>query len=233
MAKEKNILMIGGSSGIGLAIAQQLAATHNITIASRNAENLSDLDVEHIAFDVLKDELETSAFTDEIHGFVYCPGSINLRPQKMLKQEDYRADMELNYFGLVKTIQKIYPQLKKGKASIVVFSTVASKLGMPFHTSIAGAKGAVEAYAKALAAESAPTLRINIIAPSLTDTPLAGKLLDNDAKKEKMGERHPLKRVGTAEDIANLACFLLEDKSSWITGQVIGVDGGLSTLNIN
>lgn len=233
MAKEKNILMIGGSSGIGLAIAQQLAATHNIIIASRNADNLSNLDVEHITFDVLKDELETSALPEEIHGFVYCPGSINLRPQKMLKQEDYRADMELNYFGLVKTIQKIYPQLKKGKASIVVFSTVASKLGMPFHTSIAGAKGAVEAYAKALAAESAPTLRINIIAPSLTDTPLAGKLLDNDAKKEKMGERHPLKRVGTAEDIANLACFLLEDKSSWITGQVIGVDGGLSTLNIN
>ena len=142
--------------------------------------------------------------------------------------------MNLNFLSLIKVVQGVMPKLKEAEnASLVFFSTVAVKVGMPFHTSVAAAKGAIEGFAKSLAAEYAPSLRVNVIAPSLTDTPLAEKLLSNDSKKEKMSERHPLKRVGNAKDIANAATFLLSDENSWITGQIIGVDGGLSTLNIS
>ena len=152
----------------------------------------------------------------------------------MLKHKDFEEEMNLNFLSLVKVVQEVLPKLKKAEnASLVFFSTVAVKVGMPFHTSVAAAKGAIEGFAKSLAAEYAPSLRVNVIAPSLTDTPLAEKLLSNDSKKEKMSERHPLKRVGNAKDIANAATFLLSDENSWITGQIIGVDGGLSTLNIS
>ena len=143
-------------------------------------------------------------------------------------------DLEINFMGMIRCIHGILPKLSASETpSVVLFSTVAVKVGMPFHTSIAAAKGAVEGFAKSLAAEYAPKLRVNVIAPSLTDTPLAGKLLSSDEKKEKMGQRHPLKRVGTTEDIASTAAFLLKDDSSWITGQILGVDGGMSTLNVN
>ena len=135
--------------------------------------------------------------------------------------------------ALAKTVHGLLPKLKAAdQASLVFFSTVAVKMGMPFHTSVAAAKGALEGFAKALAAEYAPNFRVNVIAPSLTDTPLASKLLSNDSKKEKMAARHPLQRVGEASDIASMAVYLLQENSGWITGQVIGVDGGLSTLNI-
>jgi NAD(P)-dependent dehydrogenase (short-subunit alcohol dehydrogenase family) len=135
---------------------------------------------------------------------------------------------------LVKAVHGVLPNLKKADCpSLVFFSTVAVKVGMPFHTSVAAAKGAIEGFAKALAAEYAPNMRVNVIAPSLTDTPLASKLLSNDSKKEKMAERHPLKRVGTKEDIAATAAFLIGDEANWITGQVLGVDGGLSTINLS
>lgn len=151
----------------------------------------------------------------------------------MLKPATFQEDMEVNFMGLVKTVHGLLPKLKASKqASLVFFSTVAVKVGMPFHTSVAAAKGAIEGFAKALAAEYAPSFRVNVIAPSLTDTPLAEKLLSSDDKKEKMGDRHPLKRVGTTKDIAQAANYLLSDNSSWVTGQIIGVDGGMSTLNI-
>ncbi|MGK0385781.1 MAG: 3-oxoacyl-[acyl-carrier protein] reductase, partial [Patiriisocius sp.] len=162
---------------------------------------------------------------------VYCPGSINLKPFKRIKPETFQEDLEINFLSLVRVVQGLLPKLTASKhASLVFFSTVAVKVGMPFHTSVAASKGAIEGFAKAFAAEYAPNIRVNVIAPSLTDTPLAGRLLSSDEKKEKMGELHPLKRVGTAEDIANIASFLLSDASSWITGQVLGVDGGKSTL---
>jgi len=230
----KNILLIGGSHGIGFEIAHKLYNSHNIFIASRTSENLGNIEVTHIPYDASTDEIDTSQLPNQLDGFVYCPGSINLKPFKMLSPEVFQEDMQINFMFLVKIMHAILPQLRKSEqASIIFFSTVAVKIGMPFHTSVAAAKGAIEGFAKALAAEYAPLFRVNVIAPSLTDTPLAERLLGNEKKREKMDERHPLKRVGQATDIANIAEFLLSDNSSWITGQVIGVDGGMSTLNVN
>ena len=229
---KKNILLIGGSYGIGNDIVQLLKGTHNIHIASRTNTNLPE-DTTHYPFDVLNDSIEDVDLPEEIHGFVYCPGTINLKPFKSMKLEHFEADMQLNFMSLVKVVHQLLPKLKAAKeSSLVFFSTVAVKTGMPYHTSIAAAKGAIEGFAKALAAEYAPSFRVNVIAPSLTDTPLAKRILSSDDKITKMGERHPLQRVGSARDIAATAAFLLGDDSSWITGQVLGVDGGLSTLNL-
>lgn len=228
----KNILLIGGSHGIGNAIVKHMHSGNKLFVASRENENLPD-GVTHIKFDALTDELDTTVLPEELHGFVYCPGSINLKPFKMLKQQHFEEDLNINFLSLVKVSRQVLPLLvKSGQGSVVYFSTVAVGRGMPFHTSVAASKGAIEGFAKALAAEYAPTLRINVVAPSLVDTPLAGRLLNSDDKKEKMGDLHPLKRVGTAEDIASIAKFLLSDESTWITGQVLGVDGGKSTLNM-
>lgn len=228
----KNILLIGGSHGIGNAIVQHMHSDNKLFVASRENENLPD-GVTHIKFDALTEELDTSQLPESLDGFVYCPGSINLKPFKMLKQEHFEEDMEINFFSLIKATRTVLPLLtKNGTSSIVYFSTVAVGTGMPFHTSVAAAKGAIEGYARALAAEYAPTIRVNVIAPSLVDTPLAGRLLNNDAKKEKMGEMHPLKRVGTPEDIAGVAAFLLHQNEGWITGQVIGVNGGKGSLSL-
>jgi len=228
----KNILLIGGSYGIGLEIARQLSSTTHVFVASRTSENIPQ-NVTHLSFDVLSDDITTLDLPEQIDGFVYCPGSINLRPFKALKPEAFEKDLHINFISLVKVVHGILPRLKMAdQASLVFFSTVAVKVGMPFHTSVAAAKGAIEGFAKALAAEYAPAFRVNVIAPSLTDTPLAGKLVSSEEKKEKMGERHPLKRIGDVADIANMTTFLLSDKSSWMTGQILGVDGGKSTLNI-
>lgn len=230
---KKNILLIGGSHGIGLTLAKQLHEKHNLFIASRTSDDLADLDVTHIKYDVESDELDTESLPGQLDGFVYCPGSIDLKPFKMLSVETFEKDLQLNFIGLVKSLKSVLDWLKKSdQASLVFFSTVAVKVGMPFHTSVAAAKGAIEGFAKALAAEYTPSFRVNVIAPSLTDTPLAERLLGSEKKREKMDERHPLKRVGTAEDIANVARFLLSDESSWVTGQVFGIDGGMSTLNV-
>jgi len=228
----KNILLIGGSHGIGNAIVTHINDGSTVYVASRENENLP-AGVTHIPFDALTDTLDMSLLPDVLHGFVYCPGSINLKPFKMLKQEHFEEDMAINFFALLKVTRTVLPLLtKEAGSSVVFFSTVAVGKGMPFHTSVAAAKGAIEGFAKALAAEYAPTVRINVIAPSLVDTPLAGRLLNSDDKKDKMGDLHPLKRVGTADDIASAAAFLLSDKASWITGQILGVDGGKSTLNM-
>ena len=231
---KKNILLIGGSTGIGLEIAKKLYKNHNIYIASRNKVDHDNLEVTHLEFDVLKDDISSLDLPEQLDGLVYCPGSINLKPFKMLKPKDFEQEMQLNFFGLIKVVNGLMPKLKESnQASLVFFSSVAVKVGMPFHTSVAAAKGAIEGFAKSLAAEYAPSLRVNVVSPSLTDTPLVEKLLNNDKKKEKMDQRHPLKRVGTTADIANMTAFLLSEESSWITGQILGVDGGLSTLNIS
>lgn len=228
-----NILLIGGSQGIGLAAAKILAQDHNLIIASRTPPP-NEIEATYFKFDATSDKIEDLDLPESINGLVYFPGSINLKPFKMLKPDAFEEDMQLNFFSLVKVVQGLLPRLKKSnQASLVFFSTVAVKVGMPFHTSVAASKGAIEGFSKALAAEYAPSFRVNVIAPSLTNTPLAEKLLSNDEKKKKMDDRHPLKRVGEAGDIANLLVFLLSEKSSWITGQVIGIDGGLSTLNVN
>ncbi len=231
---KKNILLIGGSKGIGLATAKLLAKDHNLYVLSRTKEDLEGLEISHQIFDIIRDDINLLELPEILDGLVYFPGSINLRPFHMLKPDVFREDLELNFIGLVKVVQKALPSLKRSEhASLVFFSTVAVRVGMPFHTSVAAAKGAIEGFSKALAAELAPSVRVNVIAPSLTNTTLAGNLLSNEEKKNKMGARHPLKRIGEAGDIANMVEFLLSQKSSWITGQVMGIDGGLSNINLN
>lgn len=229
---KKNILLIGGSHGIGLEMAKLLQENYNVFIAARTQEELANLSVTYLPFDATTQSIDSNALPETLHGFAYCPGSINLKPLKMLSMDIFREEMELNFFSLVKVVKDILPKLEEG-AAMVFFSTVAVGTGMPFHTSVAAAKGAIEGFARSLAAEYAPKLRVNCIAPSLVDTPLAKRLLNNDKKRDLMAQRHPLKRVGTAEDIAQLATFLLTEKSGWITGQVLGVDGGMSTLNVS
>ncbi|MDQ2864504.1 MAG: SDR family oxidoreductase, partial [Bacteroidota bacterium] len=179
------------------------------------------------------ENLSLDFLPDELAGLVYCPGSINLRPFERIKPADFETDYKLQVIGAIKLIQLALPRLKKsGNASIVLFSTVAVQTGLPFHTQVAASKGAIEGLTKALAAELAPVIRVNCIAPSLIDTPLAAFLLNNEQKQEANALRHPLKRIGTTEDIANMAAFLLSQKSSWITGQILHVDGGMSSLKI-
>jgi NAD(P)-dependent dehydrogenase (short-subunit alcohol dehydrogenase family) len=231
---KKNILLIGGTKGIGLEIVKALENKHNIFVASRTNENLEGKNVNHFTFDALVDDISMMNLPEKLDGLVFCPGSINLKPFKMLKISDFEKDMSLNFMALVKITHKLLDRLKASdQASIVYFSTVAVQTGMPFHTSVAAAKGAIEGFARSLAAEYAPSFRVNVIAPSLTDTPLAKRLLGNEKKKEMMNQRHPMKRVGTAKDIASIAAFLLSEESTWITGQVFGVDGGMSSLNVS
>lgn len=229
---KKNILFIGGSTGIGLETIKLLHEKCNIIVASRTNENLENLDVKHLKFDVLNGELDLNEIPEILDGFVYCPGSINLRPFRGLKINTFQDDLNINFLSMVKILQQVLNNLKNSEcSSIVLYSTVAVKIGMPFHSSISASKGAIEGFAKSLAAEFAPDIRVNVIAPSLTDTPLASRFLNNDLKKEKVGHRHPLKRHGNAIDIANSTAFLLSEESSWLTGQILGVDGGMSTLN--
>ncbi len=228
---KKNIVMIGGSHGIGLQIAEQLMADYEVYVASRTLGALEGMNVHHLMLDALTDSFDANDFPSTIDGLIYCPGSINLKPLKMLSLETFKADMQLNFFSLVQVVKELVPKMAKG-SSMVFFSTVAVRTGMPFHTSIAAAKGAIEGFARSLAAEYAPNIRVNVIAPSLVDTPLANRLLSSESKRELMAQRHPLKRVGEPVDIANLAVFLVSDKSSWMTGQVITVDGGIGSMNI-
>ncbi len=230
----KNYLVVGGSSGIGLAISQHLLTEgHQVWVVSRTAPTIDSPNLHYLAGDVTADELSLPGLPDQLHGVAYCPGSIRLKPFRSLKPNLFREDYEINVIGAVKVLQACWRNLKKAdSSSIVLFSTVAVAQGMPFHASIAAAKGAVEGLTKSLAAELAPKIRVNAIAPSLTDTPLAASLLSSPERREASAKRHPLKRIGTAEEIADLALFLLSDKSGWISGQVIGADGGMSVLRV-
>ncbi len=226
-------MVIGGSSGIGLSLVKMLsAAGATVRVVSRTEGDLTGLPgVTHYPLDVVKDEIPGNIFPEQLDGLAYCPGSITLKPFKSLKPDQFLADFELNVLGAVKVIQGAMNALKSaGQASIVLFSTVAAGQGMNFHASVATAKAAVEGLTRSLAAELAPAIRVNCIAPSLTDTPLAARLLNTPEKKEASAQRHPLKRAGEPRQIAAMARFLMTDESAWTTGQVIGVDGGLSTL---
>ena len=233
MIENKNILIIGGSSGIGLALAELISPNNNIFIASRSKESLSHLNLNHITFDATTDELDVSQLPEKLDGFVYCPGSINLRPFKGLKTEAFINDFEINVMGAVKSLKAVLNLLNSGEnASVVFFSTVAVQTGMPFHSSIAASKGAIEGLTRSLAAEFAPKIRVNAIAPSIVNTPLASKFLNNEAKLEKANERHPLGRVGSAKEIAQATIFLLSQESSWMTGRILQLDGGIGNLKI-
>lgn len=231
----KNYLIAGGSSGIGLALVKKLSAEgHHVLVVSRTSDSLAGLPgVSHLPKDLLNDELAEAELPASLDGVAYCPGSINLKPFRSLKPEAFLEDFQINVLGAVKVLQASQKALKNAEnPAVVLFSTVAVGQGMPFHASIAAAKGAVEGLARSLAAEWAPAIRVNCIAPSLIDTPLAARLLSSEEKKEAAGARHPLKRVGTADEAAALAHFLLGENSGWITGQVIGLDGGMSSVRV-
>ena len=230
----KNIIIIGAGKGVGVKTAELLHNNYQLITISRSlTPELEALNTNFYQLDVTKDSLDIlSDLPEIIHGVVYCPGSINLKPFNRLTAQDFLNDFQQNVLGAVAIIQKVLPNLKRANgASVVLFSTVAAKLGMPFHSSIAASKGAIEGLAKSLAAElAASQVRVNVIAPSLLDTPLAGFLINTDEKKEASGKRHPLQRIGTPNEIAHLVRFLIGDESSWITGQIIGADGGLGSL---
>lgn len=226
----RTILLIGGNSGIGLATARRLLDHgHTVIAAARNPGPLAELGIQVQPFDALHPaKLDLPAVLD---GLVYCPGTITLKPFHRLTADDFLTDFGVNCLGAVSAIQAALPALKAAPAaSIVLFSTVAVAQGMPFHASIAAAKAAVEGLARSLAAELAPKIRVNVIAPSLTDTPLASNLLGSEMKREAAAKRHPLQRVGDPEHTAALVDFLLSDAAGFITGQTLRPDGGLSSI---
>jgi len=226
---KKQYIIVGGSRGIGKATAQLLIEQgHQVHIIARNMPEWEGA-FDFYNCDVLKDELPS--IFGEIDGLVYCPGSINLKPFKGLKEKDFQADFDINVLGAVKVLQMYTKNLQASEqASVVLFSTVAVQTGMAFHASVSAAKGAVEGLVRSLAAEWSPKIRVNGIAPSITKTELAARLLRNEKQLEAAEARHPLARIGQASDAAELAIFLLELKSSWITGQIIALDGGMSSI---
>lgn len=230
----KNILIAGAGKGIGLAAAQQLAGNANVWAITRSpSQELVDTGANIIYADLAKeDALLADGFPEVLDGLIYCPGSINLKPFQRMTTTDFLNDFEQNVLGAVRLIQQQMPRLKKsGNAGVVLFSTVAVKLGLPFHSSIAVSKGGVEGLVKSLAAEYAGSaIRFNAIAPSLTDTNLAASLLNSPEKREASNKRHPIQRIGNANEMAAMAIYLLGDQASWITGQVIGIDGGMGAI---
>ncbi|WP_046755465.1 SDR family NAD(P)-dependent oxidoreductase [Kordia jejudonensis] len=226
----KNILVIGGSKGIGAEIVKAQLEHHNVINISRSNPTISASNFTHYTCDILTDELPD---IESIDALVYCPGSINLKPISRLKIEDFKNDYEINVIGAVKAIQKYLPVLKNGNnPNIVLFSTVATKLGMPFHASISAAKSAIEGLVKSLAAELAPTVRVNAIAPTITNTDLASKLLRNDKMIENITERHPLKKFLEPKEVADMADFLISDKSRSVSGQIFTLDCGIVSLKL-
>lgn len=230
---QPHYVVVGGSHGIGRGLVGKLIDTGAaVTVYSRTESELAGLaGVTHYPLDVTQERIDPQTLPEAIAGLAYCPGSINLGMFRSVKAETMRSDFEINVIGAVQTIQAALPKLKSAdRAAIVMFSTVAVGQGLAMHTSVAAAKGAVEGITRTLAAELAPKIRVNCIAPALVDTPLAERLLSSEKKREAMADVYPLKRVGQIDDIASLAAHLLSDSGSWITGQVIGVDGGLSRV---
>lgn len=226
----RSTLLVGGSSGIGLATARLLSGRGDALVAAaRTPGPLEALGIPVQPFDATNPmPLQLPAVLD---GLIYFPGSISLKPFHRLTADDFISDFRINCLGAVAAIQSALPALKASpSASIVLFSTVATGQGMGFHASVAAAKSAVEGLAISLAAELAPKIRVNVIAPSLTDTPLAASLLNSEGKREAAAKRHPLQQVGCPEDIAAFAAFLLSDASKFITGQILRADGGLSAI---
>lgn len=231
----KNIVIIGCGKGIGLATTKILCENNTVIgISKTESVDLIHPNIRFHQMDILSGNLDEIIFPETIDGLVYAPGSINLKPFNRLSENDFRADFEINVLGAVKSIQKLLPNLKRSEtASVVLFSSVAAKLGMPFHASISASKSAIEGLTKSLASEfSSYNIRVNAIAPSLTDTNLATQLLSTPEKREASAKRHPLQRVGNAAEMAEMAAFLLSDKSSWITGQILGIDGGMGSIKL-
>ena len=226
----KTIIIVGGSKGIGHALLKLALESYRVINISRTKPDINQANLVHYNCDVTKDDLP---IIDQADGLVYCPGSINLKPISRLSTDDFRADFEINVLGAVRCIQHYMPILKNGiDPSVILFSTVATKLGMPYHASIATAKAGVEGLVKSLGAEWAPSMRINAIAPTVTDTSLASRLLRNDNMRENITERHPLKKFLHPAEVAEMAMYLLSEKSRSISGQVFAMDCGIVNFKI-
>ncbi len=227
-----NYLVIGGSSGIGnSAVNKLLEEGHQVwsTFNTTALEAATNLNVQQVD---ASGEFVLENLPDELHGLIYAPGTINLAPFHRIKPEDFIKDYELQVGGAIRAIQQAMKALKKGNGSIVLFSTVAVQTGFNYHSQVAASKGAIEGLTRSLAAEFAPSIRVNCIAPSLTDTPLASKFINSEAKVEANAKRHPMQRIGNVNDVTNAVTFLLNPENSWITGQVLKVDGGMSSVKL-
>lgn len=226
----KSILIVGASSGIGKSLALSMLNTTKVYSISRSSAQIDHKNFQEFLCDVLVDELPV---IDALDALVYCPGSINLKPFSRLSAQDFSDDFSINVLGAVRVVQNYISILKQSQApSIVLFSTVAVKMGMPFHASIAAAKGAVEGLVKSLAAELAPSIRVNAVAPTLTNTNLAAKLLRNERLQEQSAERHPLKRYLQPEEVADMVQFLVSDKAKSFSGQIFEMDCGIVSLKV-
>jgi NAD(P)-dependent dehydrogenase (short-subunit alcohol dehydrogenase family) len=231
----KNYVVIGGTSGIGASLVELLSAENNVWFTgTRDPQSLDHVPgTIYQKIDLTADNPDFSWLPDTIHGIAYCVGAIALKPFHRIKPQEFIDDYNKQTLGAIKTLQAAHNALKNAEnSSVVLFSTVAVQTGFPFHTLVSSSKGAIEGLTRALAAEWAPKVRINAIAPSITQTPLAGNLLNSPEKIEANAARHPLKKIGQPQDIAKLAQFLLSEDSSWITGQVHHIDGGISNIKI-
>jgi 3-oxoacyl-[acyl-carrier protein] reductase len=228
---QRNFVVVGASSGIGAAVLERLAKRGDRVFTMGRNPVSSD---GHVYFDASTEtEIQIpDSWPDEVHGLVYCPGTIQLKPIQRISLPDFRQDFEVNVLGFVQVLKALLPRLKKsGSGSVVAFSTVATRIGLGFHSSVSASKSALEGLCLSLAAELAPSgVRVNVIAPSLTQTPLAAALLNTPEKLEASSKRHPLGRVGSPADIAEAVEYFLSPNASWVTGQILSVDGGMSKL---
>jgi NAD(P)-dependent dehydrogenase (short-subunit alcohol dehydrogenase family) len=230
----KNYLIIGASHGIGNVIAKNLLEFDDVSVFGTYRSGKPNIElngIQWIHYDSIHSETDFAFLPESLHGFVYCPGTIQLKPFGRFTESDFLNDYRSNVLGFINTLQAVLPRLKKsGQGSILTFSSVAVQTGLAFHSIVGASKGAIEGLTRSLAAELAPSIRVNCIAPSLTETSLASTLLNTHDKREAAAQRHPLKRIGSAEDIASAALFLLNNSSGWITGQIIHVDGGIGSI---
>jgi NAD(P)-dependent dehydrogenase (short-subunit alcohol dehydrogenase family) len=227
----KTYLVVGASSGIGKQIAINLVNQGHRVIGTYNNNDIELDGIEMIKFDASDNHSTPEFDTNELSGLIYCPGTINLKPFRGFNEDDFINDYKINVTGAIRVIKKYLKQLKATEnSSILFFSTVAVQNGFNFHSQVASSKGAIEGLTRSLAAEFAPNIRVNAIAPSLTDTPLAQNLLNTDQKKEANANLNPLKKIGDVNDIADMAVFLTSEKSKWISGQIIHIDGGMSSI---